>query len=300
VKAGSGASWLVVITLLALAGGLVIYSYTDWPGAPYLGIADKKFWDYLELLIVPAALAFGVYWLNRTQDIRQQEADELQQNRTLETVTQQAQDAALQAYLDQMSQLMLREGLVSAKPGGEHVGENTLALARARTLTVLPTLDANRKRSVLQFLHEAGLIDKDVPIVGLTGADLRGIDLHGADLRDADLRDAYVGGADLRGADLSWANLRGADLTLAILSEADLTMALLYGTDLSEADLRDADLRDANLGDAKGITNEQLSAAYSLEGATMPDGQTLRGPGMPNKPTLEEWLKDKKAREEGE
>jgi hypothetical protein len=74
VKAGSGASWLVGITLLALVGGLIIYSYADWPGARYFGIADKKFWDYLELLIVPAALAFGVYWLNRTQDIRQQEA----------------------------------------------------------------------------------------------------------------------------------------------------------------------------------------------------------------------------------
>ena len=102
------------------------------------------------MLIVPAALAFGGYWLNRTQDIRQDALNQEQQNRTLEMVTQQAQDAALRAYLDQMSQLMLQERLTLA----EHGDEDLVALARARRLTVLPTLDANRKRSVLQFLYE--------------------------------------------------------------------------------------------------------------------------------------------------
>jgi Pentapeptide repeats (8 copies) len=225
VKAGSGTSWLVGITLLALVGGLIIYSYADWPGARYFGIADKNVWDYLELLIVPAALAFGVYWLNRTQDIRQQEADDSQQRRQLEfareqhmleleTVTQQARDAALRAYLDQMSQLLTdkERPLHDANPG-----ESLSTVARARTLTVLPTLDANQGRSVLQFLYEAGLIDKEHPIVDLTGAELRGIDLDGANLSGADLSDAYLSGADLRGANLcgaklSFAKLRGADL----------------------------------------------------------------------------------------
>jgi len=219
-------------------GGLIIYSYADWSGARYFGIADKKFWDYLELLIVPAALAFGVYWLNRTQDIRQQAADEEQQRRALETVTQQAQDAALRAYLDQMSQL------ITDKEWPLHdaqSGDSLSTVARARTLTVLPTLNANRKRSVLQFLYEAGLIDQEHPLVDLTGAELRGIDLDGANLSGADLSDAYLSDAYLSGADLSW-------------------------TDLSWTDLSGADLSYAN-----GWTEEQLRAAHSLEGATMPD-----------------------------
>jgi hypothetical protein len=94
-------------------------------GARYFGIADKKFWDYLELLIVPAALAFGVYWLNRTQEERQQEADrfqqqlqlehnQMQQNRGLEVATQQAQDAALRAYLA----LLTASALVRWHPRG--------------------------------------------------------------------------------------------------------------------------------------------------------------------------------------
>ena len=245
MKAGSGASWLVGILLLALVVGLTIYSYVDWPGARYLGIADKKFWDYLELLIVPAALAFGVYWLNRTQELRKQEADDQQQQRqqvvnqmmqdqALETVTQQQQDAALRGYLDQMSQLMLQKGPITEKPGS--------TLARARTLTVLPTLDADRKRSVLRFLYEAELIDSQSPVVDLTGADLRGADLRTANLSGADLSDVYLSGADLSGADLSGADLSGAE----------------------------------------GITREELERqAYSLEGATMPDGQKY-----------ENWLKD--------
>jgi hypothetical protein len=58
--------WLVVPAALVLAGvavGVIVYGYLARPG--WVGVAGKKFWDYLELLIVPAALAIGVYWLNR-------------------------------------------------------------------------------------------------------------------------------------------------------------------------------------------------------------------------------------------
>jgi Tfp pilus assembly protein PilN len=227
VKAGSGTSWLVGITSIALVGGLIIYSYADWSGARYFGIADKMFWDYLELLIVPAALAFVVYWLNRTLESRQQEADDMQQarqravddmqqarqravddmqqarqqqaaeeqqRRMLESVTHQAQDAALRAYLDQMSQLLTDKvrPLQEAQPG-----DSVRIAARARTLTVLATFNAKLKRSVLQFLYEAGLINKEGPIVDLMGADLSGIDLDGANLSGADLSEVNLSGASL-------------------------------------------------------------------------------------------------------
>jgi uncharacterized protein YjbI with pentapeptide repeats len=280
VKGSSWARWLVVIIVLALVVGLIIYSYSDWPGSGYIGVANKKFWDYLELLIVPAALAFGVYWLNRTQEKRQQEADQKQQDRELEIVTQQAQDAALRAYLDQMSQLMLgaRDSvepipLIDTRPGSQ--------LARARTLTVLPTLDGKRKRSVLQFLYEAELIDKERPIVDLTGAELRGADLSGANLSDANLTGAFLSGAnlsgaDLRGADLSEAKVNGAILNKARLGTARVSVVLPDGgaepAEPNPADLRQADLSQANLQWAQGWTYEQLDQAESLEGATMPDG----------------------------
>jgi hypothetical protein len=86
-------------------------------------------------------------------------------------------------------------------------------------------------------------------------------------LRDADLREADLGGADLRRAVLSFARLSAANLRLA---------------DLSGADLREADLREADLSSVMGWTEKQLTAARSLEGATMPNGQKY-----------EVWLKHK-------
>ncbi len=87
--------------------------------------------------------------------------------------------------------------------------------------------------------------------------------LHGADLSEADLH-----GADLSGTDLHRADLGGTDLYRADLSEADL-----HGTDLSRTDLHRADLSGANLREVEGLTTEELvSQANSLEGATLPDG----------------------------
>ena len=66
---------VVITTALASAGlvvGVILYGYLARPG--WISVADKTFWDYLELLIVPAALALGVYWLNGAHSKRECEA----------------------------------------------------------------------------------------------------------------------------------------------------------------------------------------------------------------------------------
>jgi len=94
--------------------------------------------------------------------------------------------------------------------------------------------------------------------VGLYGADLRGANLSGADLRGAKLHNAWLHKSDLSEANLRNATLRGAKLCGAKLHKADLSGAKLHKADLSEAE---------------GMTTEELvSQADSLEGATMPDG----------------------------
>jgi hypothetical protein len=123
----------------------------------------------LELLIVPAALAIGVYWLNRAQQERERKAEDAQQERELAVASQRAQDEALQAYLDHMSQLLIEQPLRRASPG-----DNLSTVARARTLTVLPRLDSERKRSVLQFLYESGLIVRPRGVLNLRGQPERG------------------------------------------------------------------------------------------------------------------------------
>jgi pentapeptide repeat protein len=103
---------------------------------------------------------------------------------------QQAQDEQLQTYLGDMGELILRDRspLPEASPD-----DAVSRLARAKTLTVLASLDPARKSVLLQFLVEAQLIqrvEKRAPIITLSGADLGYANLGGADLSDANLSDA--------------------------------------------------------------------------------------------------------------
>jgi hypothetical protein len=253
-----------------------------------------------------ALAAVGNLYVSRRnlQQERELELERAERERDLEK--QRAQEDALPAYLDQMVQLLndrdrpLRQS---------QVGDEVSILGRVRTLTVLPRLDGGRKRSVIQFLYESGLITRDGVIVDLKGADLSGADLSeaadlsgadlsGANLRKATLRRTSVSGGDLSGTNLSESNLSESNLSNANLSwAADLREANLMGTylrganmrgaDLTGADLSGADLAYANLSEAK-VTQEQLEQARFLEGATMPNGQKY-----------EEWLKSQGSEEDG-
>ena len=249
-------------------------------------------WDWIKLLIVPAVIAAGGLWFNRQQH-----------ERGLEIENERAQDEALQAYLDQIGQLLLdkERPLRESKEGDE-----VRILARARTLTVLARLARDRKMSVIQFLYESGLIDDYNGIVDLRGADLSGANMSGTSLRNANMSNADLSNADLSGVKLSDANL----------SNADLSGALLYGAKLSEANLSRANLGWTNLRASLGWTEKQLAEAKTFEGTIMPDGQILRGaetPGGPpssvypsdvyassvDGPTFEDWLQKHGSGESG-
>ena len=125
-------------------------------------------------------------------------------------------------------------------------------------------------------LRGANLLWADLRGATLSAADLRGTDLSGIDLTYANLRNANLSGAslfdaDLSGSDLSGANLLEADLREGNLSETNLTGTNFSGADLSDANLAGGYIRDQN-GDRHLVTAEQLRAAKSLVGATMPDG----------------------------
>jgi hypothetical protein len=172
-------------------------------------------WDWAKLLIVPAVLAAGGVWFNQQQ-----------RERELQIAEQRAQDEALQGYLEQISHLLTdkERPLRRAKPG-----DDLSTVARARTLTVLPRLDRERKRSVMQFLYESGLIYKDSLVLDMSEADLRGAYLIGANLSETNLSETYLSGANLIGAALAGANLIGANLIEADLSGADLIETYLSG-----------------------------------------------------------------------
>jgi uncharacterized protein YjbI with pentapeptide repeats len=249
----------------------------------------KTLWDWMQLLFVPmmlAVLAGGLTWW-QTSSERAKEAEQAARQEAL-----RAQNTAIQAYLDQMSTLMLQTNLRTSDEDSE-----VRTIAQARTSAVLQAVEPENQRTLLQFLSDASLIqqgEKNPPIISLDRADLstsdlRYIVLRGADLSFANLGDANLSFANLGDANLSSANLSGATLFRTNLSGADLRFADLRFANLSGASLSGADLNFANLSGATGVTNEELEAqTQSLEGATMPDGQKY-----------EDWLKSKGSGEEG-
>jgi hypothetical protein len=209
--------------VLVIFGG---YKFNwDWTG---FNRPSKTLWDWLQLLgvlAVPVVVGFGAVLFT----IRQGKVADA------EKIDNQ-HEAALQAYIDKMSDLLLEKKLRDSAEEDE-----VRKIARVRTLTILLSLDPKRKGSVLQFLHESGLIGKNNRVIYLSGANLSG--------------------ANLMEARLSVANLEGANLERAYLSRADLSHVNLSNTDLTGAYLTGAK-----------VTDQQLSKAKSLKGATMPDG----------------------------
>jgi hypothetical protein len=292
----------VIIVLLALGGASL-----GWTG-----FGDKTLWDWLQLLstlAIPVVLAAAGLWFTSQQDARQQnienqrarQAQKIENQRSeaeRELAVQRAQDEALQAYLGEMSSLLLEKDLRASEEKSE-----VRTLARARTLTVLGRLDPSRKKVVMQFLVEAKLVQMQrvegarepiEPIIPLTGADLSNVNLPrallgGAHLRNANLRNANLRNANLHDTVLVGANLSQADLSGAYLTYADLSGANLRETNLSNASLNGvADLSGANLSGANlsgaglnyvglnvvsGLTKEQLEQAPTPVGTIMPDGQ---------------------------
>ena len=139
--------------------------------------------NWLEILIVSMVLVGIGLVFEMRQDARQQQIEE-----------QRAQDAALQSYFDQMSTLLMDHDLRSSDEGSE-----VRNLARARTLTVLASLDPTRKTALIRFLGDAALIqststESDDVIIALSGPDLSDAPLSAS---GTDLIEARLDGANL-------------------------------------------------------------------------------------------------------
>jgi uncharacterized protein YjbI with pentapeptide repeats len=305
--------WAAPIAVVALVVlGFVAIGYIQgrwtWDGT---GFEGASLWDWLDLLIVPVALGIGGIWFQRAQRSREIERQESQGQRELEVQEQRAQDDLLQAYLDQMGQLLLDADQPLDKAGPF---DTVSRLARARTLTVLQRLDGRRKTSVLRFIYEADLVSYAEPeehLIGLnlvftlshadlSAAALQGTEfpyiylananLIGANLRLANLNEAQLLEANLFKADLSRAsllnrvNLFQAYLVEAVLrevylDEANLSHATLRKADLSDAKLSKADLRWADLSDAK-LNGANLTEASLMEAKLI--GTDLSGANLTN------------------
>ncbi len=247
------------IYVVIVVGGIILFLLEEAIRLRKTGFETKTLWDWMELLIIPLVLALGAFFLNQSERTIERHAVEDRAKIERERATDRQQEAALQSYLDRIEELLLKVKLRTAR------NKEVRNLARIRTLTVLRQLDGNRKRIVINFLYEAGLISKEKPIIDLAGADLTGADLQrlrlvNSTLQRADLTGANLNGANLYGVNLQSAKLDSASLSNANLTHADLVMANFTRANLSTAYLNDADLSNANLTNAALVATKLQKA----------------------------------------
>ena len=163
-------AFVIALVVLVILGGYLLH--WDWTGFNGNIKSGKTLWDWLRLLFIPVVLAVAGFWFNhrerRAAELRtenERKAAELRAEAEREIEQQRAQterdiasdnqrETILQSYIDKISELLLEKQLRESKPEDE-----VRKIGRVRTLTVLPRLNDERKKSVLQFLNESGLID---------------------------------------------------------------------------------------------------------------------------------------------
>jgi hypothetical protein len=272
----------------------------------YRGGSDHEtLWDWLQLLVVPLALAGLAFLLNETQGNREQRREDVRATGQQEIAADADRETTLRGYFAQISELMLDRRLLRS-----NADDDVRKVARTTTLTALRRLDGERRAVVVKFLAEAGLLRAgertDAPVhlasaelggAQLSNAFLADTDLSGTDLVAARLYGAMLLRADLRGTDLRRADLRRAVLgdglggtvpkggsgrfvtgpetqhcptpCSAVLVASDLRSARLRGAILGHVNLLAADLRHADL------TGADLTGADLTEAKV--DGAVLRG-----------------------
>src|SRR5215203_3338436 len=163
---------MVVLLWVALFAGILLVVYGFIVGGSPLGISPS--------VAIGGVLAFlSNYYLQRESARSQRETEEVRENA-------QAQDAAMAAYTEKMSDLVIEQN-VDERSDNPHIHR----VAQALTTSILVQLDAFHRRIVLQVVYTLGLISQ-IELVGAT--------LDHADLTELDLRDARLRFANLRGA----------------------------------------------------------------------------------------------------
>lgn len=148
----------------------------------WTGLDEKKGWDIITSLSIPLIIFIGGILFNYSNNQQEQEA-----------ARQKLKDENLKTYFNDMKGFLLDKEYPLKK---SKINDESRTISRAITLTTLTQLNSDkdknikggkfneRKKLILQFLYESGLITDD-PIISLTTADFNFADLRGADFRGA-------------------------------------------------------------------------------------------------------------------
>lgn len=127
-----------------------------------------------------------------------------QQNQQI--VSDKQQENRLQAYLDRMSELLLKEGLRNS----DH-DSDVRSIAQVQTINILMQLDGRYLGRVFDFLRKLRLMERERNFTRSI-IDLSYIDFTHVNWRSIDLSSVNLGYANFQGANLDGVNFRKADL----------------------------------------------------------------------------------------
>src|SRR5439155_15157456 len=103
--------------------------------AEKMGFANKTPWDFVQLLLIPVAIALGTALFGYIN---------------IQITLDQQRQTTLESYIHDMNDLIFNKGLRTSKPPNAEVR----ATARAETVITLRQLDGDRKGLLIQFLCE--------------------------------------------------------------------------------------------------------------------------------------------------
>ena len=245
-------------------------------------IRGKTLWDWMELLVIPITLLIGGFILNSSERAIERQTANERAELERELAKDRQQEAALQAYLDRMSELLLKEKLRTTKKS------EVRNVARIRTLSIIRVLDTQRKDIVIQFLRNAQLITDTNSLwngENLAEINLQDINLSLVYMQDANLGGAIFRGASLVGAHLDGANLSGADFegancdAASFGEEANLAYMNLKNASFDSVNFKKANFEDSNLEGAN-FYEANLEGAFFGGGEAILSGVKFTGANL--------------------
>ncbi|CAF0982072.1 unnamed protein product [Rotaria sp. Silwood1] len=230
----------------------------------------KDIFKIIGVLLVPLTLAIIIAQKQRQQDV--------------DLAAQAEQERVLATYLQDLAALLLNKNTTFDKNSAAS------SVVRAKTLTTLIKMDAQRKRQVILFLYEAKLIKRNSKYasINLFDADLDNLDMSLSESKSKyyktyDIMDIQLRGASLVNSSFKWCHLDFSDFSQADLKDANFQYAKLSNADFSYAHLSNTDFTMANVSKAifayanlsnSSLSDEQLSTALTLQGAILPNYTT--------------------------
>jgi len=188
----------------------------------------KSLWDWMELLIIPVALGIAGWALNNAE-----------KSNSYKKESERAQNEIIDSFIKIFTQLILDKNLTKDSDIQIKI------IARTRIMFALNNIDRSRKRQILQFIYESGLIFNK-PTLNLNGANINNANLDEILLTNAEIRGAYFINTSMKKTNLEESIFIGCDFTNANFTNSKVKNLDLSYTNLTGVKLKNMDLTSVN------------------------------------------------------